>query len=179
MREMRVSNNMSSPDDFIVVGRIGATYGIKGWLKIFSFTEIHTDILEMSPWYVGDARNRQAAKVEDGREHGKGIVVKIAGYNNPEEARTLTGKEIFIKRSQLPTLKKNEYYWSDLQGLTVINQRGENLGIISYLIETGSNDVFVVKGEKGETAIPYLPGRVVTSIDLNKREVHVDWEEPL
>jgi 16S rRNA processing protein RimM len=88
----------------------------------------------------------------------------------------LTGKKIAIRREQRAKLKKNEYYWSDLEGLTVINQHDTVLGKISYLIETGSNDVFVVKGDK-EHAIPYLLGDVVISIDLDTRIMRVNWEE--
>jgi len=107
--------------------------------------------------------------------HGKGIIVKFNGIHTPEEARQLTGKLIEIERSHLPTLPKNEFYWSDLEGLTVINKNGDILGKVIYLIETGSNDVLVVKGKR-EFAIPYLLGSVVTSVDLEKQEIHVSWD---
>ena len=161
--------------DFIVVGKIGATYGIKGWLKILSFTEITANIFDYAPWYIEDNNGWKVIEIEDGHEHGKGIVAKLAGFNNPEEAKLLSGKKIAILRSQLPELAKGEYYWSDLKGLTVIDQHGETLGKVMYLIATGSNDVLVVKGTK-EHAIPYLLGKVVTSVDLAKGEMHVNWE---
>lgn len=162
-------------EDFVTVGKIGAPYGIKGWVKIHSFTEWVTNILEYTPWYLEDANGWKLTKVAEGREHGKGLVAKFAGFDTPEHSRQLTGKLIAIKRSQLPPLKKNEYYWGDLEGLTVINQDGKVLGTIAYLLETGSNDVIVVKNEK-EHAIPYLQGSVVISVDLDKREMHVNWE---
>jgi 16S rRNA processing protein RimM len=164
-----------SADDFITVGKIGAPYGIKGWVKIHSFTEWVGNIFEYSPWYLEESTGWKTIKVADGREHGKGLIAKFGGFDTPEQARALTGKTIGIKRSQLPPLKKDEYYWSDLEGLTVINQNGQVLGTIVYLLETGSNDVLVVKNEK-EHAIPYLPGSVVLSVDLAKREMHVNWE---
>ena len=161
---------------YIVIGKIGATYGIRGWLKIHSYTEFGANILEYKPWYLSRLQNEwYAVDVEDGKMHGKGVIAKFAGVNSPEEARLLIGKEIAIHRSQLPTLQKNEYYWSDLEGLTVINQAGQTLGKVIYLIETGSNDVLVIKGDK-EYAIPYLPGTVILNVDLEKHEIHVDWE---
>jgi 16S rRNA processing protein RimM len=161
---------------YITVGKVGSTYGVQGWLKIHTYTEFGASILDYKPWYLNSGENQwDVLEVEDGRIHGKGIIAKLKGFNTPEEARLLTGKTIAITRAQLPKLKKEEYYWSDLEGLTVINSNGNILGKVIYLIATGSNDVLVVKGEK-EHAIPYLPGDVVISIDLNKREIHVDWE---
>jgi 16S rRNA processing protein RimM len=166
----------NADETYIKVGKIGATYGIKGWLKIHTFTEFGASILEYKPWYIArDNEEWRAIDIEDGKIHGNGIIAKFASCNNPEEARLLTGNNIAILRSQLPALSKDEFYWSDLEGLTVINKNGEILGKVVYLIETGSNDVLVVKGTK-EHAIPYLPGSVVLSVDLEKQEIHVDWE---
>jgi 16S rRNA processing protein RimM len=161
---------------YIIVGKIGSTYGIHGWLKIKSYAEFNANLLEYKPWYIQNQQDEWSTiDVESGRMHGKSLIVKFAGIHNPEEARLLTGKIIAITRSQLPKLDENEYYWSDLIGLTVINQNGENLGKVIYLMETGSNDVLIIKGEK-EHAIPYLFGKVITNIDLAKKEIHVDWE---
>lgn len=164
-----------SEEKHIIVGKIGSTYGVKGWVKVISFTEIALDILNFSPWYLESPTGWEKIKVEDGRPHGKAIVVKLPGYNAPEQARLLTGKKIAVTQSQLPALEKGEYYWSDLEGLSVINQHNEVLGKVIYLINTGANDVLVVKGDK-EHAIPYLPGTVILKIDLEKKEIHVDWE---
>lgn len=164
--------------DYIVVGKIGTTYGVQGWLKIYSFTEWTTDILGYMPWYLEDASGWCLIDITDGHPHGKGVVVKIAGYDNPEQARLLTGKKIGILRTQLPVLPKNEFYWRDLEGLTVINYDGTTLGEVAYLIETGSNDVLVVKSKDNseELAIPYLPDEVITSIDLSNKVMHVHWD---
>ncbi|HSW69841.1 MAG TPA: ribosome maturation factor RimM [Gammaproteobacteria bacterium] len=162
--------------EYIIVGKIGSTYGIQGWLKIFSFTEITTGILDYNPWYLEEDNNWKPIQIKAGREHGKTIVVQLPGYNTPEQARALTGKKIAIKRSQLPALAKDEYYWSDLEGLMVINQHGQELGKVLYLMETGSNDVLVIENHGKEYAIPYLPGKIITSIDLAKQMIHVDWD---
>lgn len=167
--------SQSNPS-YIVIGKFGATYGIHGWIKILAYTEFGENILNYQPWYIQRTPDTWTPiSIEDGRLHNNGVIVKPSNVHTPEEARLLTGYTIAITRDQLPPLKKNEFYWSDLIGITVINQHGETLGKIAYLMETGSNDVIVVKGEK-EHAIPYLMDTVIKSIDLDKREMHVDWE---
>jgi 16S rRNA processing protein RimM len=161
-------------NNYIVVGKVGSTYGVHGWVKILSYTEWTDNILTYAPWYIEEGEYWKEIDITHSQIHGKGVIVKFAGWNNPEEARKLSGKKIAITRSQLPDLKKDEYYWRDLEGLTVINQHGETLGKVVYLIATGSNDVLVVKGEK-EFAIPYLPD-VVTNIDLEQGIMTVHWE---
>lgn len=167
---------MSMDTNYIVVGKIGTAYGVKGWIKIVSFTETITNIIDYSPWYIEENNAWKPLKVTDAKAYGKGIVAKFANFDSPEAVRVLTGKRIAVQRSQLATLKKNEYYWADLEGLTVINQDNKILGKIIYLMETGSNDVLVVKGDK-EHAIPYLLDDVVISIDLDKKVMHVVWDE--
>lgn len=161
--------------DYVIVGKIGAAYGIKGWLKVISFTDPVANILDYHPWYLEEGQSWKLIPNKEGRTHGKGMVAHIAGIDNPEQARQLTGKTIAVLRSQLPALKKDEYYWAELEGLTVINQKDEVLGKIIYLIETGTNDVLIIKGDK-EHAIPYLPGDVVTNIDMTNRVMHVNWD---
>lgn len=161
--------------NYIVVGKLGSTHGIQGWLKLYSFTEPAANVLTYKPWYLEEtAHNWQLIKLEASRKHNKGMIIKFAGYDNPEQARLLTGKKIAVQRSQLPNLKKGEFYWSDLEGLTVINVDGTILGKVIYLLETGSNDVLVVKGDK-EYAIPYLAD-VITNVDLANQVIHVTWE---
>lgn len=166
--------------DYVVVGKIGTTYGIKGWLKIHSFTETVGSILDYPTWYLeegnaGIGDSWKLVKVQDAKQHGKGIIAKLPGFENPEQARMLTGKKIAILRAQLPKLAKDEYYWDDLIGLTVIDQHGTTLGQVSFLLPTGANDVLVVKGTK-EHAIPYLPGDVIKDINLEEGVMRVDWE---
>lgn len=161
--------------DYVIVGKIGTTYGVQGWLKIRTYTEYGAQILTYQPWYLHKNKNWSRVELESSRMHNNGVIAKFVGINTPEEARLLTGVEIGITRSQLPKLNENEYYWSDLIGLTVINKNGETLGKVNYLIATGSNDVLVVKGDK-EYAIPFLLGSAVTRVDLTKQEIWVDWE---
>lgn len=162
---------------YITIGKIGATYGIRGWLKIHSFTEFGSSIFEYKPWYIRP--NPQSAwqeiTIAEGKAHGKGCIAKFNNIETPEAARVYTGFEIAILRSQLPTLAKDEYYWSDLVGLTVVNKDGQELGKVAYLIETGSNDVLVIKADK-EYAIPFITGQVILDVDLKAGLIRVDWE---
>lgn len=168
---------MTKPDsEYIIVGRIGSSYGVRGWVKIQTFTEFKANVLDYNPWYINEPdQPEKPLFVEEGKTHGNGIIAKIKGFESPEAIRVYAGKTIYIKRSQLPELKTHEYYWSDLEGLTVINHDGAILGKIIYLIETGANDVIVVKGTH-DIAIPYLPGSVVLGIDMEKREMYVNWD---
>lgn len=169
---------MSTTDGgYITIGRVGSAYGIRGWLKIRSYTEEPLQILQYNPWYLAEGSSWQAFELEEGKQHGKGIVVKFSGIETPEVGKKLTGRIIAIKREQLAHLPENQYYWADLEGLTVIDQHGKTLGKISYLIATGSNDVLVIQDPSGkEQAIPYLPGSVVKKIDLKQGVMHVDWD---
>jgi len=182
MQQPQQSNHLGietmKQTDYVIIGKIGTTYGVQGWVKVFSFTEWTNDILGYGPWYIENAEGWEQIDISDGHPHGKGVVVKFTGYDNPEQARLLTGKKIGIRRSQLPALHEDEYYWSDLEGLTVINQHGTTLGKVIYLIETGSNDVLVVKNDEDdkELAIPYLPDEVVIRIDLKNQVMHVNWD---
>lgn len=167
---------MKSNDDYIIVGKIGAPYGVRGWVKIQSFTEPLENILHYQPWFFADKQNNwQEVATESRQVHGLSLMAKFADVDSPEAARLLTGKTIAIPRDLLPKLNNDEYYWSDLQGLTVLDKEGKALGIVTSLMETGANDVLIVKGEK-EFAVPYLPGKSILSIDLEKREIRVDWE---
>jgi len=168
---------MNTDDRYIPVGKIGSSYGIKGWVKISSFTERLEDVLQYDPWYLHHPSSQTwtPIHVEEGRMHGKGLIAKLSGVNTPEQARQFAGRTIAVTRAQLAPLKTNEYYWSDLEGLTVINKQGKVLGKVVYLLATGSNDVLVIKG-KTEFAVPYLPGKSILSVDLAKQEIHIDWE---
>ena len=166
---------MKKDTAYIVVGKVGSTYGIRGWLRIHTYTEFEANILNYTPWYLSFGDEWKIYDVEEGRIHGNGIIAKFAGINSPEQGKLLSGATIAVERTTLPILKENEYYWSDLIGLSVINKQGKTLGKVIYLMETGSNDVLVVKGDK-EFAIPYLFGNVVLKVDLVKKEILVDWE---
>lgn len=164
------------PSTLIVVGKIGSTYGVKGWLKIHSYTEYGPDITNYQPWYISNQSGGwDTFKIEDSNAQDHQILAKFSGIDTPEQAKVYAGRTIAITRSQLPQLPTNEFYWSDLEGLEVIDTNGQSLGIVQYVMATGANDVLVVKGTK-EHAIPYLKDTVIKKVDLTKKQIIVDWE---
>lgn len=172
---------MQNANDMIVLGHISGLFGIKGWVKVYSHTSPRDNILRYSPWYLQQQGEWIAYRLEEGKQHGKGIIARLENCRDRDSAAGLVGKEIAITRQQLPALDKDEYYWSDLQGLQVINQQGVELGKVSHLIETGSNDVLVVEqAESGrktrERLIPYIREQVIKNVDLDKGVISVDWD---
>jgi 16S rRNA processing protein RimM len=159
----------------VVVGRIGAVFGVKGWLKIHSFTEPMDNILHYSPWYIQDKGTWQIKEIVEFAVQTKQLIVQFAGLHDRESAQLFTGLEIAVAKELLPKLATDEYYWADLEGLTVVNTEGVVLGKVDYLFATGSNDVLVVKGSK-QYLIPFLLNQFVLSIDLPSSSMQVDWD---
>lgn len=159
----------------INVGEISGVFGVKGWVKVFSFTDSRANIVDYSPWLLKKGEKKQIVKVMDGGLQGRSVVVKLDGIDNRDSAAELMGWQIFVTAEQLPKPGKDEYYWADLVGLTVETVSGETLGTVDHLLETGANDVLIVKGER-ERAIPFLLGSVVIHIDLDAGKIVVDWD---
>ncbi len=158
----------------VIMGRVTGLHGVRGWVKVHSYTRDHLDILKYTRWSLHLAGAWCEIDVQEGRPQGRGIVVQLKGYDDRDQATAVVGADIAIPRARLPRLKKGEYYWSQLQGLSVTNLQGVALGRVSHLFETGSNDVLVVAGEQ-ERLIPYLP-EVVLAIDLKAGTLSVDWD---
>ncbi|MBU2896393.1 ribosome maturation factor RimM [Vibrio hepatarius] len=177
---MKGKETMSS--DKIVVGKFGASYGIRGWLKVFSYTDNAESIFDYSPWYINQKGEWVEHKVETWKRHNKSLVVKVDGLNVREDAQLLTNFEIAIDPAVLPELPEDEFYWRDLIGMQVVTNNGYDLGIVSDMLETGSNDVLVVKanlkdafGQK-ERLIPFLEEQVIKLIDRQAQRIEVDWD---
>ena len=159
----------------ISVGKISGVFGVKGWVKVFSFTDIRENILNYSPWLLKKDSETRSVNVIDGKLQGKAVVAQLDGVNDRDQAASFMGWDIFITPDQLPKVAKDEYYWSDLIGLSVETNQGVQLGIVDSLLETGANDVVIVKGER-ERVIPFLQGQTITSIDLDAGRMVVDWD---
>jgi len=162
-------------DRKIVVGRIAGLYGVRGWVKVYSWTEPREAIVGYSPWQVKLAGEWREMRVAEGRKQGKGVVVRLEGCNDRDMAATLMGADIAVFRSQLPETAAGEYYWTDLVGLKVVTLDDVELGMVKSLMETGANDVLVVQGER-ERLIPFLVGDVVVDVDLEHQLMRVDWD---
>jgi len=183
-----------SQDDMLVVGKITGCYGVKGWVKIHSYTEPRENFLGFGKWVLLRRGVSEPIEFDDGRVQGKGLVAHIAGVDDRNLAEAYSGLEVAVQADSLPALEEGDYYWSQLQGLQVWcrepREDGSSteggteervlLGTVDYLIETGANDVLVVKPSAGsiddrERLIPYLPGDVVTRVDLERAEMEVNW----
>jgi len=170
---------MDTDKDIIILGHLAGAYGVKGWVRVYSETSPIDNILRYSPWYLEsrqDSGQWHSVKLIAGRRQGKGIVAQIQGCDDRDRAAEMRGIRIAVHAEQLPDLGSDEYYWRDLIGLEVVNQQGIRLGRVDSLMETGSNDVLVVEGDR-ERLIPYLPGSVVIEVDTDQKRLLVDWDE--
>jgi 16S rRNA processing protein RimM len=159
----------------LLVGKINGFFGLQGWVKVFSYTNPRTNILNYSPWSIKVDGNFQSIDITSGREQSKTIVAHIKGIDNREDSQKFIGQDIYINKEQLPELTQGEYYWHELIGFDVINKDEEQLGTVDYFVETGANDVLVVKGKK-EYWIPYIEPFLV-SIDSKNNKILVDWDK--
>lgn len=166
---------MNKVSDWIVIGRFGRPHGLKGFVTVHSFTEPRDNILRYTDWHAYINKQWQALKLLRVEMNEKSILAQLEGYNEREQAATLSNIEIAVSREQLPPLKEGEYYWHDLVGMQVVNQQGILLGTIKEIMPTGSNDVLVVEGDKRHL-IPYLPGQFVFDINPSQRVITVDWD---
>ena len=167
---------MQDKASLIVIGKIVGVYGIKGWLKVLSFTRPKENILEYVPWLVKQNEVWQAMQVVEGRPQGKGLIASFAGITDRDEAMALVDSEIAIERDQLPKAKEGEFFWVDLINLQVINKQNEILGVVTELLETGANDVLVVEAEKQRYLIPYVQDVYIKDVDLEQGIIQVDWQ---
>lgn len=170
-------------DEILVVGKITGCHGIKGWVKIHSYTEPQENFLGFGDWMLQRPGGAEPIEFDAGRRQGKGLVAHITGVDDRTLAESYRGLEVTARASKLPQLEEGDFYWNQLQGLQVWCRDGENrvlLGTVAYLIETGANDVLVVKAsacsiDDRERLIPYLPGDVITGVDLEEAIIEVDW----
>ncbi len=160
----------------ILVGKVSGVFGIKGWVKVFSYTQPRERIFSYSPWLLANSGELTSTKVLETRQQGKSLVARLQGIETREQAEALMGAEIKIERNQLPPLEPGEYYWQDLIGLTVEDLSDQCLGRIAEMMETGANDVMIVRDENREILIPWIRDQVVKQVDLEAGKVQVDWD---
>jgi len=163
----------------VILGKIAGPCGVKGWLKVHSFTRPPAQILRYQNWLLaadrgaGDAAWRPA-RVESTREASPKLLAKLTGVDDRTAGAALAGRWIAVAESQLEKLPAGEYYWSDLIGLTVVNRDGVELGAVENLIETGANDVLVVRDGGLERLLPWAP-RVIDEVEMDAGRLRVDW----
>ena len=161
--------------DWVVLGRVSGLFGLQGWVRVFSHTEPRHGIIHYDPIFLRRQGEWRPFKIDAGRAHGAGVVVKFAGCDDRDQAALLIQSDIAVQRDQLPPPKPGEYYWADLEGLRVVTLDGAELGVVDHLFATGANDVLAVRGDR-ERLLPFVKGQVVVEIDLEQRLMRVDWD---
>jgi 16S rRNA processing protein RimM len=155
------------------MGRILAPYGVRGWLRVRPQTEAIEGLLAYRVWWLDCGGEWREHRLSEGRVHGAGLVVRLEGYDDRDQAVTIAGSRVAVPRSALPPAAEGEYYWCDLLGMTVVNLQGEVLGQVAEIFATGANDVLVVRGER-ERLIPFVDA-FVERVEPEHSRVRVDW----
>jgi 16S rRNA processing protein RimM len=161
-------------DRWLTLGRIVGVFGVKGWVKVESFTEPHDNLFKYREWQLTSIEGA-ALKLEQGKAQGQGLVAKLSGIDDRDRAQSLIGAEIQVRRSQLPEAAPGEYYWVDLEGLEAFTIEGVRLGVVSHLFATGANDVLVIRGER-EHLVPCVMDHFVKQVDLAGKKIVLDWD---
>lgn len=164
-----------SGEEKIVVGRIAGLYGLRGWVKVYSFTHPVDNIVGYNPWYLRHTDDWRLVELITGKRHGKTMIAKLQGIDDRNQASRLVGKDIAISPSQLKTLSEGEFYWSQLIGLRVVNLNGDSLGVVDHVLETRANDVLVLGGQ-AEMLIPFVLEDIIKSVCLDEGRIVADWE---
>ena len=175
---------MSDSSNLVNVGRITALFGVKGWVKIHSYTEPQENLFEYHPWWLKTAHGVKKVEIDEARPHGDAFVAHIVGIDDRDVAALYTVVDISVERDLLPELGEGEYYWSQLEGLVVYTRfsgERQRLGVVDKMLETGANDVLVVLADAAsidqrERLIPYVPEQFVLAVDLVAGEILVDWD---
>jgi len=173
---------MGEKESVVLMGRIAAPYGIKGWVRISSFAQPLDNIFAYGPWQLkrsGSDQLLHEVKLLEGKTHGKGLVARLAEIDDRDKADALKGLEIHVARSQLPDPDDGRFYWADLEGLRVERVDGGLLGHVDQMLEAGAADVMVVCGDNDDNSrylIPFIRDEVIKFVDLEKKLIQVDWE---
>ncbi|EDQ00600.1 ribosome maturation factor RimM [Shewanella benthica] len=173
---------MSSKQEPVVLGKLGSSHGIKGWLKITTYTDSVEGIFDYSPWLIKEQGEWREVKVLQWRFQGKAVVASLEGVETRDQAQILTNCEIAVTPQQMKTLPEDEFYWRDLIGCEVVNTKGYNMGKVQEIVETGSNDVLLVKANakdgfgKAERMIPFVTEQFIIEVNLAEKQITVDWD---
>lgn len=170
--------NSDDRSALVELGYIAGVWGVRGWVKVFSYTRNKIEIGDYSNWVLAPKSNQdqtETFKILNCRMQGPGVVAQLDGVNDRDQAKKLIGSIIYINQSDLPALPENEYYWHQLIGLQAKSVSGEVLGEVASILETGANDVLVIKQDKEEILIPYIPN-VVKKVDLEQNQIELEWD---
>lgn len=164
----------------VPVGRVSGVFGVRGWVRVHSWTSPPENIVRYSPWQLHGGREQGSGPVlypvVDGRAHGSGVVARLDGVDDRDAAEKLIGASIEVLRTQLGSPGAEQFFWVDLVGMQVRTPQGQDLGAVDHLFETGANDVMVVVGERRHL-VPFVYGSVIRSVDPEQRLIIADWDQ--
>jgi 16S rRNA processing protein RimM len=163
----------------VILGRISGLYGVKGWVRVFSYTEPREALLGYRCWLLRAEDGWMEQAVAEGRKQGKSLVVRLSRTEDREAAAEWIGADIAVARESMPPAGEGEFYWADLEGLEVRHRDGRILGRVTHMLATGANDVLVVQGEgepNQEILIPFVPEMYILRVDVVEGVIDVDWE---
>ncbi|WP_343128067.1 ribosome maturation factor RimM [Buchnera aphidicola (Takecallis taiwana)] len=163
--------------DLLIVGKIGAVYGILGWNKIFSYTEKKSNILKYKPWFLYHNNQWIQFFLEYNKIYNKKIIVKFKNINNINQAKILTNNLIAIQKQTLPKLNKCEYYWYNIILCQVFDKNNIYIGTVRNIIRTKKNDILVIKNtkyNKKEILIPFIQNIFIKKIYLKKKIIQLN-----
>ena len=167
---------MTAPTrQLVTIGKVSGVFGVKGWVKVHSFTDPRDSIVEFDQWILRCAGHDSVVGVEAGKPHGRTVVAKLEGVDDRDRALEVVGAEIAVERDALAPCEPGEFYWTDLENLEVVTEAGVVLGRLDYLFETGGHDVMVVAGDR-QRLIPFVMNETVREVDMENRVIVVDWD---
>ena len=164
----------------IEVGRLGAAHGVRGWLRVQSYTDPPQRLFEWSTWQLqAQSKDKIGAirevKLLEARPQGNGWIARLQGVEERDAASRLTGQMILVEYEALPPTEGREHYRDDLVGFEVKNLDGVLLGAVDHYIDTPGNTVMVIQGER-EHLVP-VTREHLRSVDKDARSLVVDWPE--
>jgi 16S rRNA processing protein RimM len=175
------ASGMPIPDDLVLVGHVTGAYGIQGWVRIRPYSSDGDALLSAKTWWL-DKPELHDVEMLQSKLHNDEVVARLMGVSGREAAEALKGATVHIRRSHFPALDNDEFYWVDLIGLAVVNERGEHLGVVGDLMDNGAHPILrveqpVAEGEKSrpELLIPFVD-RYDKTVDQAARLITVDWE---
>jgi 16S rRNA processing protein RimM len=173
---MQVPQLPDAGSPMVIMGKVVSAHGILGWVKVQTFTEYLDSLDDYDTWWLGsEQKGWRELELLDCVPHGKVLIARLAGCADRNAAEKLKGMQIAVPRGALPDTDEDEYYWSDLIGMQVEDLAGDKLGVVGGLLETGANDVLVVKSGESEMLIPFI-AHIVQQVDVSNRVIRVDWK---
>lgn len=163
--------------DNIVVGRLGRTFGVKGWQHLQSFTSPRDNVLSYQPWFLREPKSEHWRQLDDCeiQNHKDGYLVRLAGVEQREQAQVYSGSLIGVSSEVLGDTEDNEFYWHDLIGCEVVNEHSQILGKVTGLLETGAHDVLQIAKGGESLLIPFVDPYVI-DVQIPRRHIKVMWQ---